>query len=42
MTPRELLGNRLTLRIRRFADPGAYLASEDSTDEDDAILLPAR
>jgi predicted RNA-binding protein (virulence factor B family) len=42
MTPRELLGNRLTLRIRRFADPGAYLAPEDSTDDDDAILLPAR
>jgi len=41
-----MLGNRMTLRIRRFSDPGAYLASEDADGDaaaaDDAILLPAR
>ena len=42
MTPGEMIGNRLTLRIRRFADPGAYLAPEDSTDDDEAILLPSK
>lgn len=42
MTPGELLGNRLTLKIRRFTDPGAYLVPEDATPDDEAILLPAR
>jgi len=46
MSPAEMLGNRMTLRIRRFSDPGAYLASEDADGDaaaaDDAILLPAR
>jgi predicted RNA-binding protein (virulence factor B family) len=42
MTPGELLGNRLTLKIRRITDPGAYLVPEDSTPDEDAILLPAR
>lgn len=42
MTPGELLGNRLTLKIRRFADPGAYLVPEDATPDEEAILLPSR
>jgi len=46
MSPAEMLGNRMTLRIRRFSDPGAYLAPEDADGEaaadDEAILLPAR
>ncbi|MBA3454814.1 MAG: nucleic acid-binding protein [Deltaproteobacteria bacterium] len=42
MKPGELLGNRLTLKIRRFADPGAYLVPDDATPDDVAILLPAR
>lgn len=41
MSPRELLGCRVTLRITRFADAGAYLGlRDDGDDEDDAILLP--
>ncbi len=46
MSPAEMLGNRMTLRIRRFSDPGAYLAPEDADGDaaadDEAILLPAR
>jgi len=48
MTPKDLLGTRVTLKIRRFADPGAFLAVEDApdgadSDEDDGVLLlPAR
>lgn len=48
MSPRDLLGCRVTLRIVRFADAGAYLGLEgvgrddrdDDDDDDDAILLP--
>jgi len=45
MTSGEMLGNRVTLRIRRFSDHGAYLAPEDTSEadaEDGAILLPTR
>jgi len=42
MTPGELLGNRLTLKIRRITDPGAYLVAEDATPDEEAILLPSR
>jgi predicted RNA-binding protein (virulence factor B family) len=39
MTPEDLLGRRITLRIRRFATAGAFLAIEDGPGGD-TILLP--
>jgi predicted RNA-binding protein (virulence factor B family) len=39
MTPEDLLGRRVTLRIRRFAAAGAFLAIEDGPGGD-TILLP--
>lgn len=40
----SLLGTRVSLRIRRFGEPGAFLGVDDSDHSDDAetILLPAR
>ncbi|MBA3391206.1 MAG: nucleic acid-binding protein [Deltaproteobacteria bacterium] len=48
MTPAELLGCRVTLKIVRFTGPGAYLAIDDADararidDPDATILLPLR
>lgn len=46
MTPKDLLGTRATLKILRFADPGAFLAVDDApdgaADDDSVLLLPAR
>ena len=38
----SLLGTHVSLRIRRFADPGAFLAVDDRDESADAetILLP--
>ena len=40
----SLLGTHVSLRIRRFAEPGAFLAVDDADDSEDAetILLPDR
>lgn len=43
MSPRELLGCRVTLRIHRFTDAGAFLAIDLRDDDDDrhaTVLLP--
>ena len=42
MSPHELLGCRVTLRIRRFTPAGAYLAIDGPAENDDdaTILLP--
>jgi predicted RNA-binding protein (virulence factor B family) len=37
----DLLGHRVTLRVRRFAEPGAYLARGEGGDAD-VVLLPRR
>lgn len=46
MKPRDLLGTRVTLKILRFADPGAFLAVDDmpdgADDDESVLLLPAR
>jgi predicted RNA-binding protein (virulence factor B family) len=40
MSPQELLGCRVTLRIRRLATAGAFLAIDGSDDADATVLLP--
>jgi len=40
MSPHELLGCRVTLRIRRLTPAGAALAIDGSADDDATILLP--
>ena len=40
MSPQDLLGCRVTLKIRRFTAAGAFLALDGSGDDDPAILLP--
>jgi uncharacterized protein len=43
VSPDDLLGCRVTLRVARLAGPGAFLALDDTTDEDTpVILLPSR